>query len=180
MLISMQPGATIALVIALGLVPGICLAQQAGLPGGASSLTERHGDWTVACSTAQQDEKLTKVCGLTQQQVNAEGKRVLAIELLPDPSGAVGNLVLLFGLDLATGVQLLVDETELTQPLPYGTCMPVGCLVELRFGPDLVSALRAGGVLTARPAVLGGESADFTISLAGFSAAYDRASELLN
>jgi len=156
------------------------MAQDAGFPGGATTLRESFGDWTVSCAIGEQDGKPARVCALTQQQVNTEGKHVLSIELHPESNGAAGTLVLPFGLDLVKGAGLQVDERQLAEPLPYSTCIPLGCLISLTLNADAVSALRAGGLLTAQPTVLGGDNAEFGISLTGFSAAFNRVSELLS
>ena len=64
-----------------------------GLPGGASSLQETHGDWRVAC--AQQNGK--KVCAFSQQQTDKDTRQlVLAVELnAPAADRAEGTLILL-------------------------------------------------------------------------------------
>ena len=53
-------------------------ADAPQLPGGASALSETHGDWTVNC----QISGTNKVCSLSHQQFNKQSnQRLLAIEL---------------------------------------------------------------------------------------------------
>ena len=149
-----------------------------GLPGGASSLNEAHGDWAVVCTVPEG----TVHCSMSQTHVSGEnGQRVLGVELRMAAGGGVnGLLVMPFGLRLADGVRLAVDEDA---PLPtqaFSTCLPVGCLVPLSFPADTVTAFRNGTALglTATANDTGQEIA-FSVSLRGFTSALARLSELL-
>ncbi|WP_366930626.1 invasion associated locus B family protein [Mesorhizobium sp.] len=107
-------------------------AQPAGaaakpqLPGGASALSETHGDWTVNCQVTGTN----KVCSLSHQQFNKQsGQRLLAIELTTKTGkDAAGTLALPFGLALANGVALEIDDKKLDGTLQFSTCQAVGCL----------------------------------------------------
>lgn len=147
------------------------------LPGGASSLNETYEDWTVVCTTVEQG----KICMMGQQQRKSDtGQLVLAAEF-----GAVsrdevkGSLVLPFGLRLADGVSLQIDDGPASQPLPFATCLPAGCVVQVSFDAATVEALRAASAvkLVAR-AHDGGSEVLLGLSLKGFAAAHDRAVSL--
>lgn len=165
-----------AFALIAGFAPGIGLAQ--GLPGGASTLNETHGDWTVACVAPEGNVR----CAISQSQVSGQnGQRVLTIELRAAESGAVANgtLVLPFGLKLDDGVSLALDEAEPFQTLRFSTCMPTGCLVPLAFEADIVSALRAGSVLALKASANdSGHEVALSVSLNGFTSALARAAEL--
>lgn len=168
-----------AAILGLALLVGGASAGSAqGLPGGASSLNETHGDWTVVCSTAQESVR----CAIAQNQVSGENRqRVLAVELQAAEGGAsaTGMLVLPFGLKLDDGVRLALDEAEPFQTLQFSTCMPTGCLVPLAFDADAVSALRAGSVLALKAnANDNGQDVALSVSLNGFTSALARAAEL--
>src|SRR5262245_19379174 len=111
----------------LGGSPNAVAQTAPTLPGGASSLTETHGDWTVAC--ALQDKALR--CGLSQQQSDPKSRqRMLAVELALAADGkADGALVLPFGLALDKGVVPRIDDGKPMQTLPFRTCLPAGCIV---------------------------------------------------
>ena len=111
------------------LLPVAALAQ--GLPGGASTLNETHGDWTVVCSAAEGPPR----CVMSQTQVGGESRqRVLTVELRATEGDAVGGvLVLPFGLNLDDGVSLAIDDAASFGSLRFSTCLPVGCLVPLDF-----------------------------------------------
>lgn len=149
-----------------------------GLPGGATSLNETHGDWTVACTTP---EGIVR-CAVSQVQINNQNRqRVLSVELTATEGGnaANGTLVMPFGLALDQGVVLSIDEGEFLPPLRFSTCLPAGCVVPLTFNADAVTAMRAGTALKAKAAANGsGQEVNFSISLSGFTSALTRAAEL--
>jgi invasion protein IalB len=120
-------------------------AAQATLPGGASALTEQHGDWTVACSVNDEGKR----CSLSQELVAAQtGQRVLSLELAPAEAGGFeGIFVTPFSLRLDAGVRLAIDDAALGDPLPFLTCIEVGCLVPVAFEGQRLDALRAGSQL---------------------------------
>lgn len=168
------------LATAVGLMAGPALAQPVGLPGGATSLREVHGDWVVNCTLAGAGEQARKLCTMLQEQNNANtGQRVIAMELQATADGGTATFVLAFGLDLASGVVLQVDEGERGAVLPFRTCLPGGCIVTTAVGADLLAALRGGTALKVHTKADGGRDAMFSLSLAGFSGAYDRTVALL-
>ncbi|WP_118138483.1 invasion associated locus B family protein [Oceanicella sp. SM1341] len=155
------------------------LAQDtpATLPGGASSLRETFTDWEVTCTPREG----TPLCALSQQQRQDNGQNVLTVELTSSDAsaGARGAMLLPFGLALGKGVTLRIGEAEPGAPLPFSTCLPAGCLVPLEFDAETLAALRDAGTLTLGATVNGSDRAvNFTVSLAGFSAALERTASL--
>jgi invasion protein IalB len=152
-------------------------APKPQLPGGASALSETHGDWIVNCQVTG----MTKVCSLSHQQFNKQsGQRLLALELTTKSGqDATGTLALPFGLALAKGVTLEIDDQKLEGSLQFNTCQAVGCLVPVTFNADTTPLLQNGTTLkinataadTAQPIV-------FTISLNGFAGALARTADL--
>lgn len=123
----------------------------------------------------------TRVCKLQQQQRHREKNQLtLAIDLEAGAKNtASGMLVLPFGLKLASSVTLQIDEQPASKPLPFSTCLPVGCLVPLSFDPTTMGALRAGTTLKlAAVANDSGQNVALTISLKGFPGAHDRVKAL--
>lgn len=155
-------------------------AQNAApsLPGGASALSETHGDWTVNCRIAND----AKACAFSHQQFDkASNQRLLAIELTTrDAATATGTLALPFGLALQSGVTLQIDDTKLEGAKPFSTCLAAGCLVPVTFDAKLVGQLKAGGVLKVNATTIDtGQPVVFSISLTGFASAIARTAELL-
>ncbi len=165
--------ATLFCLCAIGQAAG----QQAGFPGGASSLRETFQDWQLVCELIDG----TPVCAISQaQRDTATQQFVLALELLPAVGGgASGSLILPFGLRLADGIGMRIDEAGPFATRPFSTCLPMGCIVQAPFDADVVAALRGGSVLSLdATADDDGESVVFSVSLMGFAAALERARTL--
>lgn len=172
---------SIALLGALCAAPAF--AQEApapsALPGGAASLSEEHGDWTVSCRM----DGGAKLCALSQSLANSNsGEMVLSVELAtPALDRIEGMLLLPFGLRLADGITLKVDGNGLGEPRPFLTCIANGCLVPVAFSAGEISAMRAGKELILSGASADvGQPVDLKVSLAGFSVASNRSVELSN
>lgn len=168
-----------AMISCLALLGGGTIAAAAqGLPGGASSLNEAHGDWSVACVAREGSVQ----CAISQSQVSGQnGQRVLTIELRAAEGGEAinGVLILPFGLRLDDGVTLAIDESAALPTQRFSTCLPAGCLVPLAFDAGTVSALRAGSALALTAAANDtGQEVSFSISLTGFTAALNRIAQL--
>lgn len=163
----------LAAVAALILSSSPLFAQETGLPGNAESLREAHGDWQVSCAAPQGIVR----CAMSQIQMRSNSQqRVLSIELTNiDDGGALsGALVLPFGLNLASGVAYRLDEGQTGKVQPFRTCLPVGCIVDVTFDAGTVASLRAGEQLDVIAAADGDQELTFSVSLSGFSNAYDR------
>jgi invasion protein IalB len=163
--------------IAMMSVPAAAAGQESLLPGGASALRETFQDWQLNC----QIEAGAPVCSVSQAQRQTEGNQlVLAVELRPAAGGAAtGSLVMPFGLHLASGVALQIDERSRSGVLPYSTCLPIGCLVPVTFDATALDGLRAGTELKLlATAEDGGQEVTLNVSLLGLSAALDRARTL--
>lgn len=144
------------------------------LPNGASSLNETYDDWVVLCTAKDKG----RLCVMTQQQRKSDTNQlVLAVELNAVSKEAIrGSLVLPFGLRLGDGVTLQVDGGPVSKPLPFSTCLPAGCIVQLAFDAATVKSLRAGTALKlVAKAHEGGQDVVLAVSLKGFAAAQDRA-----
>lgn len=160
---------------------GAPLAQDQGtplLPGGASSLSETYGDWTVSCVLVTLETGQGSRCALSQRQVNGQGQQILAVELRPTESGLSGLMVLPFGLAVAEQVSFSIDESGAVAQAPFSTCLSAGCLVPIELESSVVSGLRAGGVLGISIPTPAGTGVEMTISLIGISLAIDRVTEL--
>lgn len=154
------------------------LAQAVSLPGGASTLNETHGAWTVTCAIgAQAEGEPVKRCALSQTQMHSQTRqRALAIELYPGADGVGGTLVLPFGLALPEGVTFQLDDGDVGAVQQFRTCLPAGCLVDVAFDARTVESLKAAGALKVKAAAAGGDRGpvEFAVSLEGFTSAYER------
>ena len=166
------------IVGAAAVLGGVGDAMAQGLPGGATSLHETHGDWTVNCAVREDGAQ----CSVSQNQINGSTQqRVLSIELVPDveDNTVVGTLVMPFGLAVGQDVILSMQEGLSLPPLRFATCLPVGCLVRVAFSSDAIAAMKGGTTLEAKAtASSDGQDVSFSISLAGFSSALERAAAI--
>jgi invasion protein IalB len=169
-------------MVAVAAGPAGAVGEEAGLPGGASSLRETFEDWTVTCAIQPAPQSLgTKVCAMSQDQARVAGQsrqRVLHIDLSPDGDRLRGNLVLPFGLDLAAGARLQLDDSPVGSPQTFRTCLPQGCVINLEFDAGAVAALENGNALKIHAKADAGEDIELSVSLRGFSAAYRRSIDL--
>lgn len=146
------------------------------LPGGATSLSETHGDWTVRCGTVDQ----VVSCEAFQEQISSQNQqRVLAISFDSADAVLTGVLVLPFGLLLANGAVLQIDDKPASEVQSFQTCLPAGCLVPLQIEADWIGALRTGTTLGVGAQSVSGQEATFSISLTGLSSALDRIADLV-
>lgn len=147
------------------------------LPNGATSINETFGDWSVNCNVAGGE----KICALSQSQGdNQTGQRVFAIELRAPKNGATEGFALIpFGLKLADGIKLKIDEQNLGQGAQYSHCVPQGCLVPLSVPTVAMDAMKKGQKLVITGTRQGtNEPATFSASLTGFTAAINRVAQL--
>lgn len=163
-----------AALLSIASIADPATAQQSArplLPNGASSLQETYQDWQVSCQVIDN----AKRCALSQQQVQQNGQRVLAVELQQTRDGKLnGSLILPFGLLLDQGVTLAIDDKSPGQPLRFRTCLPGGCLVPLSLEPAMLTNLRAGATLKIQATSADGPAIPLALSLKGFAAAADR------
>lgn len=150
----------------------------ATLPNGASSLTETYGLWTINCGL--QEGK--KVCFMHRQEVNEQGRIVVAMALVLNSEGAVsGNLTVPFGILVSKPVRLQVDEGKAVIETGIRTCGPAGCMVPIAFDKNHVAALRSGKQLKlAMTIAAAGEPPlnNLFVQLDGFSNALNRLTAL--
>ncbi|MBF9058610.1 hypothetical protein HKCCSP123_05385 [Rhodobacterales bacterium HKCCSP123] len=170
---------------ALGLGLASCLGFAAS-PGsaqdtGPDALMETYGDWTVRCATDQSLEEPQRVCFM-QQQLAARGndgqqRSVLTVFLALDQQTGTPLMTAVtpFGVDLAAGVDIAIDETIIE--LGYETCRPRGCFIREELPDDVIAAMRAGDEATFVIQFVGGQTVNAAVSLAGFSAGWQRLGE---
>lgn len=147
-------------------------ALAGALPGGAGTLTETYQDWAISC----QAQKETTNCVMNQTQNSSKtGQRVLTVQLRNVAGGKVDGVVLMpFGLDLAKGVSLKIDEAE-APALTFSTCLPQGCLALLSLDAKDIARLKAAGNLNISATALEpNQPVSFKVSLKGFGTALDR------
>ncbi len=187
--------AAISLVISLA--AGTAVLAQSPSEVQPDALTEVFRDWVVRCvpgqdaaaglpadaaSTPQAEEAAgnTRFCEMSQELRQRDtNQRVMTLALQKGEAGESAALVMIlpFGLNLADGVTIAVDGTDV-QVLPFDTCLPAGCLVEAQLDPQQVADLITGQAAVIKLTARDGTPFDITASLAGFTAAWGRLNQL--
>ncbi|EHK54200.1 invasion associated locus B family protein [Allomesorhizobium alhagi] len=149
--------------------------QVAALPNGASSLREVYQDWSVACAIREN----AKICSLSQDQVQQNGQRLLAVEVHRSADGsATATLLLPFGILLDSGVTPQIDDQPPLSPLRFRTCQPTGCLAVFSIDPAMLGKMREGSVLKLNVTTAAETQLTFPVSLRGLTVALDRMAAL--
>jgi len=147
--------------------------QVAISPNEPDSVKESFGDWSVECKAISN----VRQCRLGQYQEDTKsGKTIVAIQITADENDGVSALLLLpLGLQIGKGVQFKLDDKFQTEKAGFATCVAVGCLVPVHLSPMSVEAVEHAGKLQIVQAVYGSDKPIlFSISLKGFSPAYQR------
>ena len=131
-------------------------------------------DWTLTCvKTARAAEP----CRLAQNLTDETGGSVARMEIFPTPEAgiAAGAAVLApLGTLLTRGVRMRISDGEM-KLYPFIVCNRESCIAEFALLPEEIDAMKAGA--TAEIIVVAATAAEtpvrLTLSLAGFTAAYD-------
>lgn len=149
---------------------------QITLPGGATTLQETFDDWIVTCGVANG----AKICAASQQQMQQNGQRVLAVEIKPEADHTRIDVVLPFGILVSEPISYQIGEANSVQTTKIKTCFPGGCVATFNLNADQLRELRsAKEVKMVAPVDNNPKGFDFTISLKGFPKAYDRVNQLM-
>lgn len=148
---------------------------QPALQPGQPYAREQFGDWTIRCLNNPEGDD---PCQLYQLLTDAEGNEVAEINLFPlDGAGdavAGANIVAPLGTFLTQGVTLSVDGGE-ARRYPFTFCNAGGCVARVGFTAAEVAQFKAGNsiAMTLVPYAAPDNRVDLTISLTGFTAAFD-------
>ena len=135
------------------------------------TVTEQ-GDWDVGCVAG------TSNCEMQQVALDAEGNPVVLVRVVKLPEAEDAEALAVFNTPLGTllpvGLGFQIDSGE-TGALPFEWCVQEGCIVRLGLRGEDVSALKRGRIVNLRVASIGDpdQPVALTLSLAGFTAAYD-------
>ncbi|MEL7462773.1 MAG: invasion associated locus B family protein [Pseudomonadota bacterium] len=142
----------------------------------ASTVRETHGSWDIRCANDN-----PQACLMAQTGNNAQGQPVIQALVrktpgLKGPQGedvaAVVEIIAPIGVFLPAGVQIKIDGREVGRGA-YRVCNPQACLVAEPVAADFIDQLKRGSNAVMTIAASNGESADITISLSGFTKAFN-------
>ena len=166
----------VAILSASFLAVALPAANAAALPGGATSLNESFGSWQIVCRGDA--DHCVMAQALRQKKTN---RLVFSMQLRVTPAGTIeGDSILPFGLAVTKGATLQSEKGKPGQPIPFRTCLPVGCVVPVNLNNELVSTLNSGNtlIMTATSAD-GKKPVRFTVQPDGFAAGLKRLESLV-
>lgn len=169
---------SLGLLALLHLAVGLAATGAPARAQAPTALSETYSDWIVRCQTLNESERRCWMVQTLQQE--QDGQRILQLEFVIRDGETFMALLAPFGLLLSEGVDLVIDD-GFTETVPFRTCLPAGCLVEMEPSDALLGALRAGNVLNVRFTIAATEEPlRLEMSLSGFTAAHNRLRALSN
>jgi invasion protein IalB len=130
--------------------------------------------WVARCSSPSRDATLE--CAMEQSAVLTKTGQLAAlvnIRVPGDTRTPIALVQLPLGLNLQAGAKLQVDDGK-SIDLPIQTCENRGCYASIPVSPDMLNALRGGKQLKVMFQDLAKEPIAIPISLADFTATYDK------
>lgn len=143
--------------------------------GDGSYIGNTHGDWELIC-IAIPDEP--DPCQMYQLLRDDEGNATAEVTLFPLPPGgeAVAGATILTPLETLLTAQLVMQiDGGAAKRYPFTFCAAVGCIARVGFTAEEVDAFRRGAAATwtVVPVAAPDQSVDLTMSLIGFTAAFE-------
>ena len=143
---------------------------------GEAYVRETSGDWAVRCVKVPEGE--AERCNLYQLLLNDEGVSVAEFSLfrLPEGGQVVAGATIVAPLEtfLPEQLTLSVDGAN-ARRYPFRFCNPAGCVARVGFSQAEIDEMKRGatGNLRIVPAAAPTSEVILSISLTGFTAAYD-------
>ncbi len=136
------------------------------------------GAWEMRCIKTEAE---TDPCQMYQLLDDGEGAPVAEISLfrLPGSGKAEAGATIIVPLETALPSQLTISvDGGKARRYPYAFCNPVGCYVRLGLTAADITAFKRGkeAEITIVPALAPDQKVGLTLSLAGFTASYDKVS----
>jgi len=143
---------------------------------GDTYIASVQGDWALRCLKA--DEGSVDPCQLYQLLIDENDNSVAEISLFPIPDGnrAVAGATIVVPLEtlLPEQVTLTIDGGT-ARRYPFTFCNAAGCVARVGFTQEEVDLFKRGNQAIMRmvPAAAPDEEVTLTVSLTGFTAAFD-------
>lgn len=165
---------------ASGLDMGQPVGEAAGEPQvGQPYIREEFGDWSLRCLRTEDGND---PCQIYQLLLDPDGNAVAEISMFPLPEGreAAAGATIVAPLEtlLTENLTISVDGGN-ARTYPFTFCNTAGCVARVGFTGEEVQQFRAGNAaqLSIVPAAAPDQRVDLTISLSGFTAAYEASAQ---
>lgn len=167
-------------VVLVGLLLGP--VHAAGLPNGATSLSESYNAWKVNCAAVKAGETSTVRCSIRQSLINQKTRRpVFTIILSVQADESVkGEVIVPLGISLKDGAQMQIDDGPKTDPYTYATCIRRGCLVQFEWNKKTLTSMQSRKIMNVFAKAMNGKELKFGVQLQGLDKALTRVEQLLD
>ncbi|MDC0115906.1 invasion associated locus B family protein [Octadecabacter sp.] len=146
---------------------------------GEQYLAETFNDWAIRCVKTEDDND---PCQMYQLMSDGDGNNVaeIAIVSLPDGGQVVAGATIVVPLEtlLTQQITLRVDGGQ-ARRFPFDFCNAGGCVTRVGLSAEDIASFRRGAAatLTLVPAAAPDQTVVVTMSLSGFTAAFEAASQ---
>lgn len=158
--------------------------QPASTPSTAADVTsEIHGSWDLQCAKEGAEPR---PCRLYQMMNDQNGNPISEITLfkLPTPEGdAIAGATIIVPLETLLPAQMTINvDGENAQRYPFAFCNQVGCIARIGLSAANIDAFKSGSTasIVIVPAIAPDQVVNVTMSLSGFTAAFDKAAPVPN
>jgi invasion protein IalB len=161
--------------LSLFLTPVQVFAQ--GSEASSATADRPKNNWSVNCGAGETAES-PLICQMMQNVVVAEtNQRLLTVVIRPqtDVANHMLTLALPHGVDFSKGVEVKIDDKDPFN-VPVQTSNPQGAYSNLPISEELLADLRAGSAANITFQSVSGQRFAVSISLVGFSTAYEKLS----
>ncbi|MDW3184275.1 invasion associated locus B family protein [Roseobacter sp.] len=163
-----------------GPADGLSLGEEAteGPKVGETYVKETYGDWSMRCIKTEEGED---PCQMYQLLADDEGTPISEFTLfrLPDGGQARAGATVIVPLETSLAAQLTVKiDSNPAKRYPFAFCNSIGCYARIGLTQQDIDGFKKGNqaVLTIVPVLAPDQKVDVSLSLTGFTAAYDNVS----
>ncbi|WP_195820348.1 invasion associated locus B family protein [Roseobacter sp. MH60115] len=163
-----------------GPADGLSLGEEAteGPKVGETYVKETYGDWSMRCIKTEEGED---PCQMYQLLADGEGTPISEFTLfrLPDGGQARAGATVIVPLETSLAAQLTVKiDSNPAKRYPFAFCNSIGCYARIGLTQQDIDGFKKGNqaVLTIVPVLAPDQKVDVSLSLTGFTAAYDNVS----
>lgn len=142
---------------------------------GQTYITDKFGDWSMRCIKTEEGDD---PCQMYQLLADGEGAPISEFTLfrLPGEGQARAGATVIVPLETSLAAQLTVKiDDNPARRYPFAFCNTVGCYARIGLTEADVNTLKKGNkaTLTIVPVLAPDQKVDVSLSLSGFTAAYD-------
>ncbi|WP_299783306.1 invasion associated locus B family protein [uncultured Roseobacter sp.] len=160
-----------------GPADGLSLGEEAseGPKVGETYVKEEHGDWSMRCIKTEEGDD---PCQMYQLLADGEGTPISEFTLfrLPGEGQARAGATVIVPLETSLAAQLTVKiDSNAAKRYPFAFCNSIGCYARIGLTQEDIDGFKKGNqaTLTIVPVLAPDQKVDISLSLTGFTAAYD-------